>query len=146
MGIAETLQESLVNANNERHNWHNIVQGFDGRILDVKISVQRAQSHKDSLSMVHEDCKTKYVELLNYTNGLTDADAKSALAPDLEERAQEVTRMVRRVHEAEESLRHWQRKLTDTGTERANASARLAGATQRWEQIQTQIGNPSQSF
>ena len=29
MGIPGILQESLIKANNERHKWHNIVQGLE---------------------------------------------------------------------------------------------------------------------
>jgi tRNA A37 N6-isopentenylltransferase MiaA len=62
------------------------------------------------------------------------------LAPDIEARAQEINRMVRRVAEAEEVFRHWKRQMSETETERASTQSSLMRATERWEQIQRQIG------
>jgi chromosome segregation ATPase len=141
MGIAQTLQESLERANSERFRWHDTVQEFDHKIVELKATAQRAKAQKDSVTSVHDDLRAKYHELRNYCNGLTDPDARNALAPDLEERAQEVNRMVRRMHEADEAYRQWQRKVADFEGDRANAFTNLTRATQRWEQIQTQIAN-----
>ena len=84
--------------------------------------------------------------MLTYRNGLADDDARIALDPDLEERVGEVNRMLRRVGETEESVRQWRKKMTEAEAERAEASANLARATKRWEQIQLQIGNVSQNL
>ncbi len=139
MGIRETLQDALVEANNERHNRHGIVQNLDGRLIDLKANLQRAQTQKAGVGMLHEATELKYRELLNHSNGLTDQAARGALAPEIEKLSLEVNTMTGNLQHAGEVVWQWQRQVTQAETEHASAQINLEIATDRWEQIKKQI-------
>jgi hypothetical protein len=84
MGIRETLQDALVNANNERIKWHSTVRDYDNVLVGLKADLQRAQTKKAGADSVHKTANEKYRELLAYSNGLTDQGARQALGSEVE--------------------------------------------------------------
>jgi hypothetical protein len=66
MGIRETLQETLVRANNERINQHGVVQNLEGRLVELKVELQRAQTQKAGADAINQTVTNKYRELLDY--------------------------------------------------------------------------------
>jgi hypothetical protein len=66
MGIRETLQETLVRANNERINQHGVVQNLEGRLVELKVELQRTQTQKAGADAINQTVTNKYRELLDY--------------------------------------------------------------------------------
>jgi chromosome segregation ATPase len=139
MGIRETLQDALVNANNERIKWHSTVRDYDNVLVGLKADLQRAQTKKAGADSVHKTANEKYRELLAYSNGLTDQGARQALSSEVENLAQNVNSTIRNVQVAGEEARQQQRKVDEIETLRASAQISLTTATERWEQIKKQI-------
>lgn len=139
MGIRETLQDALANANHERFKWHDAVQNFDNELVGLKASLQSAESKKTGADGVHKAADEKYRELLTYSNNLTDQDAKRALSSEIETLAQNVNFTLGVVRMAGEELRQVQRTVEQLKTRRASAQMSLTAATERWEQIKKQI-------
>jgi hypothetical protein len=139
MSIKETLQESLVTANNEKFKWHDLVQAHDAQLLDIKVRLKRAEAKKASADIAQQTRRAKHDELLTYCNGLTDQGARNALMPDIERLSQEVNTSVRAVQSESEVVRRHQRELEQNQTQRAVAYASLLAATDRWEEIRKQI-------
>jgi hypothetical protein len=122
MGIRETLQETLVRANNERINQHGVVQNLEGRLVELKMELQRAQTQKAGADATNQTVTNKYRELLDYCNGLNDQSARNAIAAPKQQAA------ARNAAAAAENLRQWQRRLTELETQRAAAQANLRDA------------------
>jgi chromosome segregation ATPase len=141
MGIHETLQEALERANNERHNCYDRVQGYEAEILDLKVNLQRAQTQKAGVDMLHKTATSKHDELCEHVGKLSDESARNALRPDIEECAQEVNMIVRNLQRMGEAERECQRQILQAETRRASALTNLAVATERWEHIKKQIEN-----
>lgn len=145
MGIRETLQDALVNANNERIRWHETVQDFDNELVGLKANLQRAETNKAGADSVHKTADEKYRELLTHSNGLTDHSARQALTPEVENLARNVNFTVGNVQVAGEEVRQWRRRVGDVETRRASAQMSLTAATERWEQIKKQIEDLNRS-
>ena len=141
MGIKETLQDAFVKANNERHNWHEAVQGHDSVILGLKTQLQRARTQKAGVEMLHTTATSKYNELREHIGKLSDESAKSALRPDMEDSLQEANMMVRNLARAGEAERDCQREISEAEMKRTSAAA-----TERWEQIKKQIEDLNRLF
>jgi hypothetical protein len=139
MGIRETLQEALVNANNERIKWHDVVQNHDNDLVELKANLQRAETKKAGADSIHKTADEKYHELLTFSNSRTDQNARQALSSQVETLAQNVNFTVGTVQAAGEEVRQWRRKVEQGETQRASAQMSLTAATERWEQIKKQI-------
>src|ERR1700687_5793903 len=89
-GVKETLQESLVTANDEKFRWHDLVQERDRQIVDLTLQLKRAAARKANVDIVHRTRRGKHDELLTYCNRLTEQGARNALLPDIERLAGEL--------------------------------------------------------
>jgi hypothetical protein len=138
MGIRETLQNALVNANNERHKWHDTVQNYDGVLVGLKAKLQHAETKKAGADSVHKTASDEYRELLAHSNA-QDHSAQQALAPEIDNLVRNVNFTLGIVHAAGEEVRQEQRKVEEIQTLRASAQMSLTAATERWEQIKKQI-------
>jgi hypothetical protein len=139
MGIKETLQESLVEANNEKFRCHDLVQVYEGQLVDLKQILKRAEAKKASADIAHQTHRAKHDELLLYCNSLVEQGARNALLPDIERLVNEVNASVRDLQFAGEVVRQRQKELERAQTMAAAANASLLAATDRWEQIRKQI-------
>ncbi len=139
MGIHETLQEALERANNERHNRSAAVQDCDGEIANLRLNLQRTQTQKAGVEMLHRAATSKYNELREHVGRLPDESARNALRPDIEQCMQEANTMVRNVQCMGETERDYQRQISQAEIKHASAQANLVAATERWEQIKKQI-------
>jgi len=139
VGIRETLQDALTNANNERLKWHDTIQNHDRELVNLRANLQRAETKKAGADSFHKAADAKYRELLAYSNNLADQDAKRALTPEIETLAQNVNLTVRNVQEAGEEARSRQRNVIQIEARRASAQTNLQAATERWDQIRKQI-------
>jgi hypothetical protein len=139
MGIRETLQNALMNANNERIKWHDTVQNYDNVLVSLKANLQRAETKKAGTDSVHKTASDEYHALLAHSNALKDQSAQQALSFELENLSRNVNFTVGVVQTAGEEVRQQQRKVEEIQTLRASAWISLTAATERWEQIKKQI-------
>ena len=140
MGIRETLQEALVNANNERHAWHAALQGHDDDLVQLRANLQRAETEKAGAEIIHRKADEKYRELLDHINNPSTGQAsKSALNSEVEKLAQETTATTQQVQSAGNAVRQCQREVEQSEAKRTVAYENLLKETERWEQIKKQI-------
>jgi hypothetical protein len=139
VAIQDTLQEALVNANYERIKWHDALQNYDNALVELKASLQLAESKKTGADGIHKTANEKYRELLAYSNSLADQCAQQALSFEIENLARDVNSTVGFVQAAGDEMRRWRRKVEELETRRASAQMSLTAATERWEQIKKQI-------
>jgi hypothetical protein len=139
MGIGEPLQEALVNANNERINWHDAVQDLDGELVELRATLRSAETKKAGADSIHKAADEKYHELLAFSNNSMDQDGKRALGPQIEVLAGNVNFTVGSVREAGEEVQRRRREMEKVEKQRTVAQLNLNAATERWEQIKKQI-------
>jgi hypothetical protein len=140
MGIQETLQEALVNANNERHELHAALQEHDDDLVQLKANLQRAETEKAGAEIIHRKADEKYRELLDHGNKpTTDHSHRSALSPEIQKLAEQASFTTRLVQNAGNAVRRYQREVTQAEEKRTVAYGNLLKATDCWEQIKKQI-------
>jgi hypothetical protein len=139
MGIRETLQDALVNANNERIKWHDVVQGYDDQLVGLKAKLGRAETEKAGADRIHKDAEEEYRGLMAHAGRQTDQQAQQALSPEIERLAQNVNFTIRTVQVAGERVRCQREEIEELQRQRASAQINLTLASERWEQIKKQI-------
>ena len=139
MGIRETLQEALVNANNHRHACHTATQNLDSRLVQAKSALEKAKSNKIGADEINQTAIKDHQALIEHCGKLQDPAAREALHPEINRLGLEQHAALRNAIRADEVYRQHQSSFSELEKERAAAEARVAAATDRWEQIGKQI-------
>jgi hypothetical protein len=139
MGIRETLQEALVNANNHRHECHVAIQNLDSRLVQAKATLEKAKSNKIGADEINQRAIKDHQALTEHCGKLQDPAAREALHPDINRLGLEQNAALRNAIRADEAYRQHQSSFSELEKERVAANARLTAATGRWEQIRKQI-------
>jgi hypothetical protein len=145
VGIKETLQEALVNANNERHACHAKLQDCDSRLVQAKVNLEKARTLKLGAEEINENAVKAHQELVKYSGTLQEPSARDAIHPEINRLGVEQSFALREAISAGKAYDQQQSLFAELEKERSAAHARLLETTERWNEINKQIANLNQS-
>src|SRR5277367_4800703 len=83
VGIKETLQEALVNANNERHDCHAKLQDCDNRLVQEEANLEKAKAVKLGADEINENAIKEHQDLVKHLGTLDTPVARDAIHPEI---------------------------------------------------------------
>jgi hypothetical protein len=139
VGLRETLQEALVNANNKRHECQSALQNCDSDLVQAKTDLEKARERKALADEIHQTAITDYRTLFNHSNSQPEVAARVALQDEINRLALEQTTAQRDAIKAAETLRTAQQAVSKADQSRSVALTRVNQANEGWEEIRKQI-------
>lgn len=139
VGIRETLQEALVNANNERHACHNRLQDCDHKLVLVKADLEKAKAHKSGADEINDRAIKEHQALIKFAGAQSEPSVRDALYPEINRLGVEQNIALRNAIRADTIYRQKQSECAEVAKERIAAQNYFDTATNRWEEIRKQI-------
>jgi hypothetical protein len=145
VGLRETLQQALVNANTERFGYHEKIQDCESRLLNAKSNLEKVKANKIGAEQILQDAIRDHEELVKFSNKSADPAVRVALAPEINRLGAEQSIALRNSIRADATLQHWQSQVSEIVREGTVVQKNLDAATERWEQIRKQVDQLSAS-
>ena len=139
VGLRETLQQALVNANDHRLACHEALQECDSELVQAKANLEKAHSCKLGADEINQTAVRDQQALAAYCAKFEDPKARDALHPAINRLGVEQRVALRNSIKADEAFRRCQSTFTEIENRRTGAQQRLDRATERWEQIRKQV-------